>query len=72
MTIDDIFKIAEKLIKDQKSNNFYKIEYDSKFGFPTKIEYDEPKLSDEEWTLIIYDFYEVNKLGWRQKKAQAF
>lgn len=68
ITIDDIFKAAEDLIKNSKSTNYYKIKYNSKFGFPMRIEYDNPKYSDEEWTLVIYDFYRVNNFGWRQKK----
>ena len=60
-TIEDVFARAARLIQNAPEGTFT-VEYDATYGFPVLIEFDDPKLEDEQWRIII-DGFKITSAG---------
>lgn len=53
-TVEEVFARAERVLK--VPDVVYKITYDPKYGFPTLIDVDNPKMTDAQWRLVVDRF----------------
>jgi hypothetical protein len=60
-TMEDVFARAARLIQKAPEGTF-RVEYDSTYGFPILIDFDDPKWEDEQWRLVI-DGFKVSLAG---------
>jgi hypothetical protein len=53
-TVEEVFARAERVL--DSPDLVYTIRYDPKYGFPTLIDVDNPKMSDAQWRLVVDGF----------------
>jgi len=66
MTVDDLFALVLFRLEnlEERLLQYFEVQYDDTFGFPVRIEYDEPNIADEQYHRVVLEFHLVNRFGW--------